>query len=68
MVLGAGETTPDMNGTGISESICEISTSSSAELLAAANCSQDKSEPRSFPGFFDLGLIDGGLPLGRGDR
>jgi len=66
MVLGAGERTPGMNGAGISESICEMS--SSAELLVAANCSQDKSEPRSFPGFFDLGLREGGLPLGSGDR
>lgn len=68
IVLGTGEIIPGMNGAGISESIFEISTSSSAELLAAANCSQDKSEPRSFPGFFDLGLRDGGLPFGRGDR
>ena len=36
MVLGAGEATP-RNGAGISESMCEMSTSSSAELLAAAN-------------------------------
>ena len=68
IVLGAGEITPGINGAGISESMCERSTSSSAELLAAANCSQDKSEPRSFPGLFDLGLRDGGLPFGRGDR
>lgn len=68
MVLGAGERTPGMNGAGISESICEISTASSAESLAAANWSQDKSEPRSFPGFFGLGLSDGGLPFGRGDK
>jgi len=67
MVLGAGERNPAMNGAGISESIFEMSTSS-AELLAAANCSQDKREPRSFPGFFGLGLRDGGLPFGRGDR
>ena len=68
MVLGAGERNPAMNGAGISESIFEMSTSSPAELLAAANCSQDKREPRSFPGFFGLGLRDGGLPFGRGDR
>lgn len=68
MVLGAGESTPGMNGAGISESICEMSTVSSAELLAAANWSQDKSEPRSFPDFFGLGLSDGGLSFGRGDR
>jgi len=58
MVLGAGERTLGMNGARISESICEMS--SSAELLATANCSQDKSEPRSFPGSLDLGLRDGG--------
>jgi hypothetical protein len=67
-VLGAGERTPGMNGAGISESICEMSTVSSAESLAAANWSQDKSEPRSFPGFCGLGLTECGLPNGRGDR
>jgi len=67
-VLGAGEAIPGIKGAGISESICDRSTSSSAELLTAANCSQDKSDPRSFPGFFCLGLRDGGLPFGRGDR
>lgn len=67
IVLGAGERAP-RKGTGISESIFAMSTSSSAELLAAANCSQDKSEPRSFPGLLGLGLRDGGLPFGRGDR
>jgi hypothetical protein len=68
MVLGAGERKPGMNGAGISESICEMSTASSAELLAAAIWSHDKREPRSFPGFFGLGLSDGGLSFGRGDR
>lgn len=68
MVLGAGERTPGIKGAGISESICEMSTSSPVELLAAANCSQLKSEPRSFPGFFGLGLRDDGLSFGRGDR
>lgn len=68
MVLGAGDIAPGMNGAGISESIRERSASSPTELLAAANCSQDKSEPRSFPGLFGLGLRDGGLPCGRGDR
>ena len=68
MVLGAGERSPAMNGAGISESIFDRSTSSSAELLAAANCSQDKREPRSFPGFFGIGLRDGGLPFGKGER
>lgn len=68
MVLGAGERTPGMNGAGISESIYEMSTASSVELLAAANWSQDNSEPRSFPGFLGLGLSDDGLPLGRGER
>lgn len=67
-VLGAGEATPGINGAGISESICEISTSSSAELLTAANCSQDKREPRSFPGFLGWGLREDELPCGRGDR
>ena len=68
MVLGAGESIPGMNGAGISESMCEISASSSAKLLAAASCSQVNSEPRSFPGPFGFGLRDGGLPFGRGDR
>lgn len=68
IVLGAGERTPGMNGAGISESMCEMSTASSAESLAAANWSQDKSEPRSFPGRCDLGLAEGGLPFGRGER
>ena len=67
MVLGAGESIPGMNGAGISESMCERSTSSSV-LLAAASCSQVNNEPRSFPGFFGFGLRDGGLPFGRGDR
>ena len=68
MVLGAGEATPGIKGAGISESIYEMSTSSSAELLAAANCSQVRSEPRSFPGLPGLSLRDGGLPCGRGDK
>ena len=67
-VLGAGERIPCMNGAGISESIYEMSAASSAELFAAANWSQDKSEPRSFPGFLCWGLSDGGLSFGRGDR
>lgn len=68
IVLGAGERIPGRNGAGISESMCEISTVSSAELFAAANWSQDKREPRSFPGPLCLGLSDGGLPFGRGER
>ena len=68
MVLGASESIPGMNGAGISESMCVRSTSSSAELFAAASCSQVNNEPRSFPGFFGIGLRDGGLPFGRGDR
>jgi len=68
IVLGAGEATPGINGAETSESICEMSISSSVELLAAANCSQHKIAPRSFPDFLGLGLRDGGLPFGRGDK
>ena len=66
--LGAGETAPDLNGAGISDSMWSTSTSSIE--VWAANCSHDNKEPRSFPGFFGFGRKDGGLSFeeGSGER